>query len=65
MKLVTVGVGENKVVIGDEQVMFRHEKAFFHEPGIAVLVSDNESDADIEKRSMRPRRFVLKGSAGF
>ncbi|MBW1816616.1 MAG: acetyl-CoA decarbonylase/synthase complex subunit gamma, partial [Deltaproteobacteria bacterium] len=50
MKLVTIGVGENKVVIGDEQVMFRHEKAFFHEPGIAVLISDKEGDADIEKK---------------
>lgn len=50
IKLVTIGVGENALVIGEEEVMFRHEKTFFHEPGIAILISDKESDSDIEKK---------------
>jgi acetyl-CoA decarbonylase/synthase complex subunit gamma len=50
IKLVTIGVGENALVIGEEEVMFRHEKTFFHEPGIAILISDKESDSAIEKR---------------
>jgi len=50
MKLVTIGAGENALVIGEEEVMFRHEKTFFHEPGIAVLISDKESESDIDEK---------------
>ena len=50
IKLVTIGTGDNALVIGEEEVMFRHEKTFFHEPGIAILISDKESESDIEKK---------------
>ncbi len=44
MKLVTVGTGSQAVSLGEEEVMFRHEKTFFHAPGLALLISDTESD---------------------
>lgn len=50
MKLVVIGTGENKLEIGNEEVIYRHEKTFVHEPGIALLVSDKESDEEIEGR---------------
>jgi acetyl-CoA decarbonylase/synthase complex subunit gamma len=50
IKLVTIGKGGSALIIGEEEVMFRHEKAFFHEPGIAILISDKESETDIEKK---------------
>ena len=50
IKLVTIGKGGSALIIGEEEVMFRHEKAFFHEPGIAILISDKESESDIEKK---------------
>jgi acetyl-CoA decarbonylase/synthase complex subunit gamma len=50
IKLVTIGTGENALVIGGEEVMFRHEKTFFHETGIAILISDRERESDIEER---------------
>ena len=50
IKLVTIGTGENALVIGEEEVMFRHEKTFFHEPGIAILISDKEAESDIEEK---------------
>lgn len=53
IKLVTIGAGQNAVVIGEEEVMFRHEKTFFHETGIAVLISDNESEQDIDEKIAR------------
>ncbi len=43
IKPVTIGAGANAVTIGDEQVMYRHEKTFVHQPGIAILVSDDET----------------------
>ncbi|NYT17117.1 MAG: acetyl-CoA decarbonylase/synthase complex subunit gamma [Methanomicrobiales archaeon] len=42
---VKVGVGERSFAIGEEIVQFRHEKTFFHEPGIMTAVSDR-MDAD-------------------
>jgi acetyl-CoA decarbonylase/synthase complex subunit gamma len=57
IKLVTIGVGENALVIGEEEVMFRHEKTFFHDPGIAILISDKEKDSDIEKKIKDIKEF--------
>jgi len=50
MKLVTVGTGDSKLLIGNEEVVYRHEKTFVHEPGIALLISDKESDGQIEEK---------------
>ena len=38
--LVKVGTGDHTVNLGDEKVIFRHEKTFYNEPGIAVEVED-------------------------
>ena len=50
IKLVSIGTGENALIIGEEEVMFRHDKAFFHETGTAILISDKESESDINER---------------
>mgnify|MGYP001066965350 CR=1 FL=1 len=47
-KLVTIGSGDNKYEIGNEEVIYRHEKTFVHEPVIALLISDKESEQEIE-----------------
>ncbi|MDH4067878.1 MAG: acetyl-CoA decarbonylase/synthase complex subunit gamma [Dehalococcoidia bacterium] len=50
IKLVTVGSGENAVRVGNEEVIYRHEKTFVHSPGITLLISDNEDNAKIEEK---------------
>ena len=50
MKLVTIGSGENAVQIGNEEVVYRHEKTYVHQPGIALLISDKESETKIEEK---------------
>jgi acetyl-CoA decarbonylase/synthase complex subunit gamma len=50
MKLVTIGTGDNAVKIGNEEVIYRHEKTFVHSPGIALLISDKEDKAKIEEK---------------
>jgi len=50
IKLVTIGSGENAVQIGNEEVIYRHEKTFVHSPGIALLISDREDEAKIEEK---------------
>ncbi|MGB9698334.1 MAG: acetyl-CoA decarbonylase/synthase complex subunit gamma [Thermodesulfobacteriota bacterium] len=47
---VTIGVGDKALKIGGETVMFRHEKRFVNPPGIAILISDNMGDGEVEDR---------------
>jgi acetyl-CoA decarbonylase/synthase complex subunit gamma len=50
IKLVTIGSGESAVKIGNEEVIYRHEKTFVHSPGIALLISDKDDKAKIEEK---------------
>jgi len=50
IKRVTIGTGAGAFVVGEEEVMFRHEKTFFHETGIAIRISDTQSESEIETR---------------
>ena len=47
IKKIVVGAG---VEIGDETVMFRHDKTFYHETAVFVRVSDTLSAAEISAR---------------
>ncbi len=50
IKPVTIGAGKSAIEIGDEEVIYRHEKTFVHQPGIALLISDKESDAKVDEK---------------
>ncbi len=41
---VTVGMGTLSFTVGEEFVFYRHEKTFYHQPGILYAASDSESD---------------------
>jgi len=47
IRLVTIGTGENKLEIGNETVMFRHEETFHHPTGIAIEVDASASDDEL------------------
>jgi len=57
IKLVTIGSGDNKVQVGNEEVIYRHEKTYVHPPGIAFLISDKESEAKIEEKIRKIKEF--------
>jgi acetyl-CoA decarbonylase/synthase complex subunit gamma len=57
IKLVTIGSGESAVKIGNEEVIYRHEKTFVHPPGIALVISDKEDDARVEDKIRKIREF--------
>jgi acetyl-CoA decarbonylase/synthase complex subunit gamma len=40
IRLIRVGVGPRKVVVGEEIVLFRHDKSFYHPPGLMVEIAD-------------------------
>ena len=75
---VTIGVGDRALKIGSETVMFRHEKRFENPPGLAVLISDNMDDAEVNARlekfktleyervglTLRPDLIAIKADSG-
>jgi len=42
VRLIKMGTGEREFQVGNETVMFRHEKTFFNKPGLALRVKDTE-----------------------
>jgi acetyl-CoA decarbonylase/synthase complex subunit gamma len=60
---VTIGTGANALVVGDETVLYRHEKTFVHQPGIAVLIADDESVEAVEGkiRKLKELKFGWVG----
>jgi acetyl-CoA decarbonylase/synthase complex subunit gamma len=50
IKLISLGIGENKLEIGNETVMFRHEEKFHHPCGIGLIIEDNLADAAIKQK---------------
>lgn len=49
IRKVTIGTGEHAVSIGEETVAFRHEKKFENPTGIAVMVTDDMSESDVDR----------------
>ncbi|MFQ3573948.1 MAG: acetyl-CoA decarbonylase/synthase complex subunit gamma [Thermodesulfovibrionales bacterium] len=47
IRLVTIGIGENAIKIGEETVLFRHEKKFFHPCALSVEIKDIITDNEI------------------
>ncbi|MBI2917045.1 MAG: acetyl-CoA decarbonylase/synthase complex subunit gamma [Chloroflexi bacterium] len=41
IRLVTIGKDGRKVEVGNEVAMFRHEKTFYHQPGLLLRVKDS------------------------
>lgn len=48
MRAVTVGVGDTAFTVGEETVLFRHEKTFVHPCAIGVTVDAASDDAAID-----------------
>ncbi len=46
IRLIKLGSGEREFQVGNETVMFRHEKTFFNKPGLALRIKDTEA-ADV------------------
>ena len=50
IRLVTVGVGENRLEIGNETVLFRHEEKFHRPCGLGFIIEDSISDSEIKQK---------------
>jgi len=50
IKLVTIGVNDKKVQVGEENVLFRHDEKFYHPAGIGITIDDDLSPAAFDER---------------
>jgi len=60
MATLTIGTGENRVEIGGETVLFRHEKTFFHPCGIAIGLSDSLDRRELNQRIEKINRLKFE-----
>ncbi len=59
IRLVTIGSGDDAVKIGNEEVIYRHEKTFVHSPAITLLISDKEDDARVQEKIKKIEELVF------
>jgi len=57
IRTVKLGTGDSEFVLGGETCLFRHEKRFEHKTGIAVQISTDENEADIDSKIDRFNAF--------
>jgi acetyl-CoA decarbonylase/synthase complex subunit gamma len=55
IRLVKIGVGERSFAVGEEFVLYRHDKTFYHPPGIIFKVSDSLTPGEITAITLRVR----------
>lgn len=78
IRKVEIGSGENAFKIGEETVMFRHEKTFVNPPGFGVLIDDSADETAIAsvakkvddvsferiEQMLKPKVVALRNSSG-
>jgi len=64
VRLVKIGVGERFFKVGEETVLYRHEKTFYHPPGIIFRVRDTQTAPEIiaVTRRVRDETFTRVGA---
>ncbi len=78
VRKVTIGTGDMAVTIGEETVLYRHEKRFEHMPGLGVLITGDMDDGEVDSlleqlkqqefnyvgQTLRPRVAAIKADDG-
>ena len=60
IRLITIGSNDKKFAIGNEVVMFRHEKTFFNPAGIMLRVKDTESAEAIAEKAKNVQDYAVE-----
>jgi len=50
IQLVTIGGDGRKIEVGNETVLFRHEKTFYHPPGLMLRLRDDMPEAELSQK---------------
>lgn len=59
IRLITLSSDGYKVEAGNETVLFRHEKTFYHKPGLFVRVRDTQPPEEIEQKVRQVREYAV------
>jgi acetyl-CoA decarbonylase/synthase complex subunit gamma len=59
IRLITISSNGHKLDVGQETVMFRHEKTFFNMPGIFLRVKDNEGAEAIKAKVESADKYAV------
>lgn len=59
IRLVTLSANGRKVEAGNEVVLFRHEKTFYHKPGLFVRFRDDEPLDEIKSRATAAAQYTV------
>jgi len=60
IRLVKIGPADHETAVGNETVMFRHEKTFVHPTAIAVAFSDGQSAEELAHQTATVREYCLE-----
>jgi acetyl-CoA decarbonylase/synthase complex subunit gamma len=60
IRLVKIGPAEHEVQVGNETVMFRHEKTFVHPTALAIAFSDGQSAEELAHQTADVREYCLE-----
>jgi acetyl-CoA decarbonylase/synthase complex subunit gamma len=61
IRLVKVGTGDREIEMGDEVVMHRHEKTFYHPVAYALMVDDDSPDIESKVQAAEEMKFERVG----
>jgi len=53
IRIVKLGIGERSFAVGEEFVLYRHEKTFYHPPGIMFKIADTQTVDEIQAVTTR------------
>jgi acetyl-CoA decarbonylase/synthase complex subunit gamma len=59
IRLVEIQGGNGKVSVGNETVLFRHEKTFYHKPGLFLRLKDDEGADAISAKVKEADAFTV------
>ena len=60
IRLVKIGTGAREFQVGNETVMYRHEKTFFHPPGLALRIKDTEDADTIADKASQVNHYCVE-----
>ncbi|HOG46715.1 MAG TPA: acetyl-CoA decarbonylase/synthase complex subunit gamma [Anaerolineae bacterium] len=60
IRLITLAAGHKKIEAGNETVLFRHEKTFFHQPGLFARIRDTQSLDEIKQAAATVAGYTVE-----
>ncbi len=59
IRLITLRADGHELQVGNETVLFRHEKRFFNRPGLFIRVTDSEPVESVRERVAAAERYTV------